>query len=349
MIAGSVYLTKIRWLRLDYPIFVKYNIYMAKNHHLSKSEIVEQIPLACADEMAALLLFESQRWGDTPCCVHCGDTNVYTIKDRKTGARRADGRWRCRGCGKQYTVRVGQIMEDSPIPLHKWAYAFWCAATSKNGVSALEMSRKIQVSYKSALFMMNRIRHAMAHEPGPDNKLTGEVEVDETYVGPRKPRHKNRGQIYATRGTRKQPVIAMVEKQGEVRTRVIPDVTGHTLREAMLDHVEPLANITTDEWKGYLGTKNHFSKHNTVRHRSNEYVKPDGTTTNTVEGFFSRVKRCLSGTWHAVSREHLHRYLSHTEFLYNTRELNDGERIARLIQRADGKRLAYEECVQRAG
>src|ERR1041385_8356982 len=116
-----------------------------KNHHLSKSELVAEMPLACSDERAAMEFFEAQRWSGCPCCPHCGDVDVYTIKDRKTGQRRTDGRGRCRGCGKQHTARVGQILEDSPIPLTKWAHAFWAAATCKNGISALELMRRIQV------------------------------------------------------------------------------------------------------------------------------------------------------------------------------------------------------------
>lgn len=135
----------------------------------------------------------------------------------------------------------------------------------------------------------------------------------------------------------------MVQKGGEVRTRVIADVTGATLRSVMKDHIDPSASITTDEWTGYIGVGKHFAEHKTVNHRSKEYVKGDGTTTNTIESFFARVKRSLAGTWHAVSREHLHRYMSHVAFMYNSREMNDGERIIHLIQSADGKRLVYKE------
>jgi hypothetical protein len=199
----------------------------------------------------------------------------------------------------------------------------------------------LQVSYKTALFMMHRLRHAM--EPtGPEPKLTGEVEVDETHIGPRKPRYPrgNHNRVKAFRGTLKPPVLAMVQKGGKVRTKVIPDVTGKTLRQAMRENIDPSAIITTDEWTGYSRTGQYFAGHKTVNHRSKEYVKSDGTTTNTGEPYFSRVKRCLNGTWHAVSREHLHRYMTHVAFLYNTR---DGERTIALLRAMNGKRLMYRD------
>ncbi len=155
---------------------------MNKRNELAKSEIIEAIPVACADESAAVEFFEAVRWADNPTCVHCASANVYKMLDPKTGNRNERYLWRCRDCGKQYTVRIGMVCEESRIPLRHWAYAFWRAATSKKGVAALEIMRHCQISYKSALFLMNRIRFAMA--PDTDNpKLTGTVECDETYVG----------------------------------------------------------------------------------------------------------------------------------------------------------------------
>lgn len=303
------------------------------------------MPLACADERAALEMFETQRWGGTPCCVHCGDTNVYTIKDRESGERRIDGRWRCRGCGKQYTVRVGQIMEESPIPLHKWAYAFWAAASSKNGVSALEMSRKIQISYKSALFMMNRIRWAMTTDPTPGPKLTGTVEADETYVGGR-PRHRRTGITGNHPGKPKTPVFAAVQRGGSVRTRVLANVTANNLRDALTESTDTSARLVTDDLNLYWAAGKPFARHDRVKHSKKEYVNAADPTihTNTIESFFARVKRQINGTYHAVSKEHLHRYVGQAAWLYNTRGLNDGERITNLIRSANGRRLMAKAC-----
>src|SRR5437870_10138560 len=154
-----------------------------KRHHLSKSETVEAIPLACSNESAAVEFLEWQRWGKTPACVNCGSVNVYKMLDAETGKRSKRFLWRCRDCKKQYTVRVGTVYEESRLDLRHWCYAFWRAATSKKGVAALEIMRHCQISYKSALFLMNRIRFAMAPDPSVAPKLTGTVEIDETYVG----------------------------------------------------------------------------------------------------------------------------------------------------------------------
>ncbi len=206
---------------------------MKKGHNLSKSDVINDLPLACSDELTAVEFFEKQRWGNTPCCVRCGSVDVYQMKDAKTGERSSRFLWRCRDCKEQYTVRIGTVYEESRIQLRHWAYAFWRGATSKKGVSALEIKRHCQISYKSALFLMNRIRFAMA--PDPDSpKLTGTVECDEMYVGARRPRY--RGMFKRGRGTKnKTAVFVAVERQGQLRRRIVADVTGRTLKAALCE------------------------------------------------------------------------------------------------------------------
>jgi transposase-like protein len=144
-----------------------------------KSGIVAALPRACADEQAAVDFLEEQRWSETgPCCPRCGDTDVYKMTDRKTGERSRRFLWLCKGCKRQYTVRTGTVYEDSRIPLKHWCYAFWKACSSKKGVSALQIKRETGLTYKSALFLMHRIRWAMAEENPP--KLTGTIEGNET-------------------------------------------------------------------------------------------------------------------------------------------------------------------------
>ncbi|MFZ2874689.1 MAG: IS1595 family transposase [Phycisphaerales bacterium] len=311
---------------------------MAHKPQLEQSEVVEEMPAACADEKAAVEFFERKRWGDCPCCPHCGDTNVYAMKGRD-GDRNKDFRWRCRGCSKLYSVRTGMIFEESLIPLHKWARALWEAAASKNGVSALEISRKVQVSYKSALFMMHRLRWAMADDHSSPPPLDGVVEADETYVGGR-PRY--RGNNKRGRGTKKQPVAAILQRGGTVRTRVIPVVNADNLKGFIRENVAKSAKLMTDQESSYKGLGAEFEGgHHSVNHGAGEYVRGD-VTTNGIEGFFARVKRGIRGTYHNVSKEHLHRYMSHFEFSHNTRGMNDGERTLALIAKADGKRLRYK-------
>lgn len=188
-----------------------------KNPQLKQTAKVDSLPLACVDEREARKMIEADRWGGTPHCPHCGDTAVYAMTG-PTAERR--GLYRCHGCKKQFTVRVGSIFEDSKIPLRHWVRAIWESTSCKNGISALELSRKLQITYKSALFMMHRIRHAMAPTNPP--KLSGTIEADETYVGG-KPRQQG-----AKPGPRaenpKAPVFAVVERGGMVRAQVLARV-----------------------------------------------------------------------------------------------------------------------------
>jgi transposase-like protein len=310
-----------------------------KRYELSKSGIIEGIPAACADELTAVEFFEQQRWGATPGCVHCGSVEVYKMVDAKTGQRNQRFLWRCRDCGKQYTVRIGTVYEESRIPLRHWCYAFWRASTSKKGVSALEIKRHCQISYKSALFLMNRIRFAMAPD-GDSPKLTGIVECDETYVGG-KPRFK--GIRKRGRGTSKTPVFAAVERNGQIRRRVLANITSETLKDAIREEVDIKARIITDDYPAYKGIGPEYAGgHETVCHSTREYVRGD-VHTNTAESSFALVKRGITGIYHNVSREYLHRYLWQFDFIWNNRKMNDGERTIAAIQSAEGKRLMYKE------
>jgi len=313
-----------------------------RKRQLAKSATVEATPLACSNELAAVEFLEKQRWGNMPACVKCGSIEVYKMKDAKTGERNSRYLWRCRDCKEQYTVRIGTVYEESRIELRHWCYAFWRACTSKKGVSALEIKRNCQISYKSALFLMNRIRFAMA----PDDyrpQLTGIVECDEMYIGPRKPRFK--GVSGPGRSTTKQPVFCAVERQGEIRRRVVADVTADTLQAAIHEEVHSRARLMTDEYSAYRGLKNNWEgEHSTVCHRTNEYARGD-VHVNTAESSHALVKRGIVGIYHNVSREYLHRYLWQYDFLWNTRKMNDGERTVLAIREAEGKRLMYREPV----
>ncbi len=319
-----------------------------KRPELAKSELIEELPLACADETAAAEFLERKRWGDVPCCPSCGSVAVYKMTARD-GSRNKRFMWRCRDCNRQFTVRTGTVLAESLLPLRHWCRAMWMTASAKNGVSALELSRALQINYRSALFLLHRLRHAMSPNPAPEPKLDGVVEADETYVGG-KPRF--RGSVKNPinkrgRGTRKQPVAAVLQRGGEVRTRVIPCVNSHNLRAMLADNVCPTARVMTDKEAGYKGISAQFASHETVDHGAREYARGD-VTTNGVEGFFARVKRGLNGVYHSVSREHLHRYMDHFAFMHNTRMLNDGERIETLLARTQGKRLMYKDPVKKA-
>jgi transposase-like protein len=311
-----------------------------KAHKLSKSETVAEIPLACSNELAAVEFFEFRRWGNTPCCVRCGSLDVRKMVDSKTGARNKRFLWRCHDCKKQYTVRIGAVYEESRLPMRHWAYAFWRAVTSKKGVAALEIMRHCQISYKSALFLMNRIRFAMAPDLENESKLSGIVECDETYIGG-KPRPGDNKERKRGRGTAKTPVFAAVERQGRIRRQVVTDVTGETLKSAIREMVDGSARVITDDYSAYDGLAARFEGgHDTICHSTKEYVRGD-IHTNTAESSFALVKRGIHGIYHNVSREYLHRYLWQFDFVWNNRFLNDGERTEAAIRAAEGKRLRY--------
>lgn len=315
------------------------------------STILTAIPAACADEAKATEFIERLRWNGEPACPRCGDTQVAQMQD-KDGNRNARYLWRCHGCKRQFTVRIGTIFEESRIPLRIWCHAFWRACSSKKGVSALQIQRETGISYKSALFLMHRIRFAMAIDHDTPPKLSGTVEADETYVGG-KPRYrepystlKPKSHRYRTgRGTKKAPVFAVVERGGQVRAMPIDRVNKANLGGELRRTVDLRASrLITDEEASYIKVGPEFRfGHATVNHGRREYVRGD-IHSNTVEGFFSLLKRGVYGTFHSVSKKHLHRYVSEFEFRYNTRKLDDGERTLAAIRQADGKRLFYRDA-----
>lgn len=316
----------------------------------NKSQIVADVPLACVDETAAVEFMERRRWGDCPACPRCGSTDVRKML-AADGKRNKRFLWRCKGgCGEQFTVRIGTVFEESRIPLKHWCYGFWAACASKKGVSAKQIQRQTGLSYKSSLFMMHRIRHAMAPSPGAP-PLSGTVEVDETFCGGRRRIGSYRardaqgnGKPLKPKMANKTPVMAAVQRDGQVRARVVPKVTAENVRLFLADYIDARATVLmTDENALYRPPGKGFAAHRVVNHERREYAKPDGTSTNTIESFFALLKRGLHGTFHSVSPEHLHRYVSEFEFRYNHRKIDDGERVELAIRAGDGKRLRYRE------
>lgn len=307
-----------------------------------KSPLIAELPTACADETAAVELIERLRWGSEPWCPHCASLTVYRMTERATGERSKRFLWRCRGCGKQFTVRVGSVLEDSKVPLRHWAYAIWRAATSKKGVSALEIKRQTGLTYKSALFLMHRVREAMATNWTKPPKMEGTVEADEMYVGGRRRNGATRAEHYR----RKAPVVALLERGVGVRAMPVEWVDSRSVGRVLAANLSPQARLMTDSAAHFTGPGKAFASHETVNHEAGEYARGD-VTTNRVEGFFSLLRRALYGTWHNVSRHHLHRYVSEAEFRYNHRALEDGQRVEALVRATVGKRLTYRAVPER--
>lgn len=199
----------------------------------------------------ARTMLEHIRWSNGPVCPHCGSLNIAALSGKST----RPGLRKCRDCRKQFTVTIGTIFVGSHIPLRNWVYAFGRMCASKKGISALQLQRELGITYKVAWFMCHRIRYAM-QDTTPDVKVTGTVEVDETYVGG-KPRYE--GQSKRDRGTKKIPVLALVERKGGARTQVVCDVTGNTLKSSIRKHVHSSAIIMTDDNPSYNGIGAEFA------------------------------------------------------------------------------------------
>jgi len=309
-----------------------------KQQITGKSQKGQQIPNL--SEPQAIAFFESLRWPDGPACVHCGSVNVYRLQGEST----RPGLIECRDCKGNFTVTVGTVMEDTHLKLSVWAKAFHMMASSKKGVSALQLQRELGLgSYRTAWFLAHRIREAMRCEPGA-TLLKGIVEADETYVGARKPRYK--GTSKRGRGTSKQPVMVLVERGGKAHSRVIADITGDTLKGAIREMVDKSATICTDELGGYSGVGEGFAGgHQTVNHGTSQYVGPNGESTNTAESYFALLKRGMVGAFHHVSKQHLPRYCDEFAFRWNGRELEDSQRRDEAVKGAEGKRLYYKSPV----
>jgi len=285
------------------------------------------------DEAAAREYLENIRWPNGSVCPHCGGADRQSKLEGKS--HRA-GLYFCGHCRDQYTVTVGTVFERSKIALHKWVYATHMICTSKKGVSSKQLERVLGVTYKTAWFMSHRIREAMKSEGGMLGGGGSTVEADEVFIAP------DRNKKLRPTG-KKQSVVALVEREGGVRSFHVPDVTAKTLKQKLRENVLRKTNIMTDEAWAYKKLSNEFLSHDTVRHSAKEYVR-DETHTNTVEGYFSILKRGIYGVYQHVSSQHLSRYLAEFDFRYNNRSklgVEDAQRTVNLLKGIQGKRLTY--------
>jgi transposase-like protein len=303
------------------------------------------------DEDAARAYLEEVRWPDGPFCPFCGA--FETVKPLG-GPSMGPGWYYCSACQDKFTVRVGSIMERSHIPLHKWLLAFRLMASSKKGVSAHQIHRTLGITYKSAWFLMHRIREAMndngAAPLGGEGKI---VEANETFTvhkegGPTWILHPEHGWQKSRSPLDRVPVVTLVERGGRARSQKTENVTAATLRSVVLGSADTKSRLMTDELRAYRRIGQRFAGHDTVRHEEEEWARKleDGTKahTNTVEGFFSILKRGIYGCYFHVSEQHLHRYLAEFDFRYSNRVklgVDDTERTRRAIKGAGGKRLTY--------
>jgi len=315
------------------------------------------------DEEKAREFFESNRWPNGPVCPHCESTNVYTLTGKPESKNPVPpGVYKCAECREKFTARIGTILEESKLPISKWLMAFHLMTSSKKGFSSHQMARELGVTQKTAWFLCHRIRATMTNDPTNGDKLHGEVEIDESYVGG-KPRHANnpgakpRKASKRGRGTDKAPVMVLVQRDGTSRAMPVEFVDADTLKAEVRKNVDPSATIITDEWSSYRGLGDEFEGgHHTVNHSLKEYVRytdgkdePEYVSTNTAESWFALLKRSHYGIHHKMSKKHLFRYCVERSFVWNHRKVTDGERMVAAIKGGEGKRLMYASPNKQAG
>jgi len=305
-------------------------------------------PDVCVDFVA------SMRWPNGAICAHCGGNKVSYLSTRRI--------WKCmnRDCHKQFSVKTGSVFEDSPLPLDKWLAAVWLVVNCKNGISSYEIMRDIEVTQKSAWFMLHRIRLAL--QQGNWDKMGGEdggpVEVDEAFIGPdlrKMHADKRRKRMTAMNGRNKTVIMGMLDRDArKVRAKVVPNVQRETLQSEILNSIKDRSTIYTDRAPAYdrLGQEEGGYVHETVNHVE-EYVRGQ-VHTQGIENFWSLVKRGLKGTYVAVEPFHLDRYLDEQVFRYNNRAtkdnpLTDADRFALAVSQISGKRLTYAELTGKVG
>lgn len=295
-------------------------------------------PDNCIDYMAI------RRWPDGKVvCPGCGSEKISQFNPKRRT-------WKCGShhAKREFSVKVGTVYEDSPIPLDKWLTATWMLSNCKNGISSYEIARDVKVTQKSAWFMLHRIRLAM-QDDFFGSKLNGEVEVDETFIGgkARNMHRKRRDRLTGRIDDDKSVVVGFMERGGKVRTHIVTQRRKHNLQPIVREHVEAGAALFTDALKAYIGLDTQY-EHEVVDHAV-EYVR-GRVHTNTIENFWSLVKRGLHGTYVAVEPYHLFRYLDEQMFRFNNRkDINDAGRFNLVVSQLVGKRLTFAELTGKVG
>jgi transposase-like protein len=314
------------------------------------------------DDEACKVYYASERWGDTPSCPHCGNVGAYiTNRGYKCKAKE---------CQKKFTVTTGTIFENTKISLRYWFAAIYLCTAHKKGVSSLQLSRDLNITQKTAWFLLHRIRE-MLKDSAPQ-MLDGSIEVDETFVGGKnKNRHANK-KIEGSQGRSaadKTPVIGIAQKSeftilerphkviagktvkekvytkySTVTLEVVSDTTAETLQPIMFKNVKADSKIVTDAYRSYNGLSVNY-EHIAIKHTEGNYITVGDDHTNTIEGFWSHLKRGIIGIYHQVSPKHLHRYCNEFGYKFNTRQAKDTIRFCDAIKKSDNKRLTYANLI----
>jgi transposase-like protein len=293
------------------------------------------------DETKAREALEAIRWPNGPICPHCGNSAQDKIA-KLEGKSSRPGLHYCNECKGQFTVTVGTVFERSKVPLTKWWMAAHMINSGKKGVSAHQVHRTIGVTYKTAWFMMHRLREAMKDVfNGPMSGDGGTIEADETYYGNTSKRAKH----YKKGHSQKMGVVGLVDPAtGHARAFAVKRATAQEVRKILVTNVSRKAALVTDESNLYNKVGEEYGMHQTVLHAGREYVNRDGFTTNHVENFFGIFKKGMVGVYHFCGEQHLQRYLTEFSFRYTNRHVTDGERTAIALKGIEGKRLTYRSA-----
>ncbi len=285
-----------------------------------------------SDNSKAVEYLAAKRWPNGVTCPVCASHDVTALTTRQL--------WQCKGCRKQFSVKKGTIYEDSALPLGKWLTASWMIMNCRNGISSYEIARSIGVTQRTAWFMAHRIREGMKN--GSILKLSGAVETDSTYIGgAEKNRHGNKRGQHLQGGSGKAIVYGAVERGGNVQSKVIDGLARQDVENYVLSTVAVGSELITDEHHGYFNMK-HAYDHKAVNHGKGEYV--NGTVhTNTIENYWSLVKRMIKGTYIHVESFHLDRYLDEQGLRYNSRKEDEQSRFSNVVTGGIGKRLTWKE------
>lgn len=299
------------------------------------------------DEAKAFEHVEAVLWPNGAVCHHCGSmAKHYKLEGVRSKASKKNpegverhGLYKCKDCRGQFTVRMGTIFEESHIPLHKWLQAIHLMCSSKKGISAHQMHRTLEVTYKTAWFLCHRIREAM--KPASTTPMGGKgkvVEADETFIGKREGVKMKRGGY-----GHKFRVLSLIERGGEARSIRLYKVSKAEIEAFMVKNVDPASSLMTDTAVHYKKKGYPVASHEMVNHHAGEYVRGD-VSTNTAEGFFALFKRGMKGVYQHCGEQHLHRYLAEFDFRYSNRVamgVHDEGRAFKALIGVSGKRLTY--------
>jgi len=293
-------------------------------------ELIQAFP----DEQSCIDHLTELRWNGNVVSPFESDSKVYNCKGN---------RYKCKESGKYFNVKTNTIFDNTKLPLQKWFLAIWLVTGHKKGISSLQLGRDLDITQKSAWFMLQRIRQCFSLDN--DAQLDNEVESDETYVGGKnKNRHANK-KIKGSQGRSakdKTPVIGMVERGGKLVARKVDNVRAETLTREVIRNVKESATLYTDEWLGYNSLKRIYD-HSVVKHNQRQYVN-GRVHTNTIEGFWSLLKRGIFGVYHFTSKKHLQLYVDEFVFRYNSRTSTEASRFNLLLTNTEN-RITYKELI----